>query len=124
MELHKCKVYKCKIRMTTSKIYNVYVYYRIDIRCNGTLNQIYIRNFCERETKIPFSLLCDIHTRKMSFIPISFYIDKPDKVISDVVFDKIIFLYPDIFKLFESKDKGSLRIGIEILKQHLELNIQ
>lgn len=124
MKLRKCKVYKCKIRQTTSKKYNMDEYYRIDIRNNKKLICFYIRTCNDRNSKIPFSLFSSNIIKFTSLYPNSIYINDCNKSICELTFYKYIEIYPNIIKLFESKDEYSIRIGLEILKQQLELNIQ
>lgn len=124
MKSHKCRVYKCKIRESNSRKYHMYEYYRIDIRNHKKLISFYIRTFNDRTSKLPFSLFLNNIMKDSHFYPKSIYINNVNKSICELTFYKYIEIYPNIIKLFESKDEYSIRIGLEILKQQLELNIQ
>ena len=124
MKLHKCRVYKCKIRETTSRKYNIHPHYRIDIRNHKKLICFYIRTGSDRNSKMPFGLFSGSIIKNYTLYPRSIYINDCNKTVCEVTFYKYIEIYPDIIKLFESKDEYSIRIGTEILKQQLELNIQ
>lgn len=124
MNPYKCKVYKCKILMTSSKKYNIYEYYKIYIRYKKQLNYIYIRTFIERDNKIPSDLFMKSVIHHNSFYPKALFTSTSNKKECELTFYKYINIYPNIIKLFENKDEYSIRIGLEILKQELELNIQ
>lgn len=124
MRLHKCRVYTCKIRETSSKKYNIDEYYRIDIHNHKKLISFYIRTCNNRGSKMPFSLFSSNIIKYVSLYPRSIYINDCKKSVCELTFYKYIEIYPNIIKLFESKDEYSIRIGLEILKQQLELNIQ
>ena len=125
MNLHKCKVYKCKIRNSTSKKYDICEYYKIYIRCNKKLNYFHIHTFNERDnTKLPFSLFFKNILAYSYFYPPPIYINNCNKTECELTFHKYIEIYPNITQLFENKDEYSIRLGLEILKQQLEINVQ
>lgn len=132
MELHKCKVSKCKLWMSTSRSYHGFIYYKLKIYYNGRKRYFYIRSYNDIISKLPFDNFSKgvIHHQPyhadpifICNLPLKNHLISPKRE-TETTFHKYIEIYPDIIKLFESKDKYSIRIGLEILKQQLELNIQ
>lgn len=132
MELHKCKVFKCKLYHTTSEKYSIYDYYKIKIYHNNIKQYFYIRYNYGNNSNYPFSNFYNIIMKYSALYPIPIFIKNlqpkqhllPPKREKELEFYKYINIYPDIIQLFESKDEYSVRIGLEILKQQLEINIQ
>lgn len=132
MELHKCKVFKVKLCYTSSEIYNIYDYYKIKIYHNNTKQYFYIRYNYPNTTKSPFDLFYKNIIKFSALYPKPIFIKilQPNQHLlppireKELVFHKYIEIYPNIIQLFESKDEYSIRIGLEILKQQLEINIQ
>ncbi len=132
MKIHKCKVFKIRLCFTTSNKYDIYNYYKIKIYYNNIKQYFYIRNYSERISKSPFSNFFDPIKKHKPFypdtificnLPLNNHLITPKREIQQK-FYKYIEIYPNIIQLFESKDEYSVRIGLEILKQQLELNIQ
>jgi hypothetical protein len=133
MKLHKCKVFKVTLCLTTSKKYNQYDFYKIKIYHNNIKQYFYIRHYCETFNNVPFSTFYksinhqpfypDLDCTHICNLSLNNHLIPPKREIKQE-FYKYIELYPDIIKLFESKDEYSVRIGLEILKQQLELKIQ
>lgn len=132
MKLHKCKVFKVKLCYTSSEIYSIYDFYKIKIYHNNTKQYFYIRYNYPNHYNYPFSNFYKLITTYSSLFPKPIYIKTlqpkqhllPPKREKELTFYKYINIYPDIIQLFESKDEYSIRIGLEILKQQLEINIQ
>lgn len=133
MKIHKCKVFKVKLCLTTSKKYYLYDFYKIKIFHHNVKQYFYIRHYNDNFSKLPFSSFFNvIPPKRKPFYPESLYICNlplnnhliPPKREVNVEFYKYIELYPNIIALFESNDEYLVRIGLEILKQQLEINIQ
>jgi len=133
MKLHKCKVYKVKLWFSSSRKYDVSDYYKIKIYAFNKKQYFYIRNYKATYTKpIPFSTFYKNIDTNNSFHHSSIFICNlfsNNHLISPYreskqEFYKYIEIYPNIIQLFESKDEYSVRVGLEILKQQLELGIQ
>jgi len=132
MELHRCKVFKVILWSNTSRKYNFNHYYKIKLFHNNKKQYFYIRYNYSNNGNYPFDNFYKTINRDSSFYPKSIYLKTvkqnthliPPKRESKQEFYKYIDIYPDIIKLFESEDYLNIRIGLDILKQHLELNIQ
>jgi hypothetical protein len=129
---HKCKVFKCNLAFSTSKKYNIFQYYKIKIFHNYKKQYLYIRYSYSNNGNFPFDNFYKNILNNNNFHPNSIFIKTvkqnthliPPKRELNLEFYKYIDIYPNIIQLFENDDYTNIKIGLEILKQQLKINIQ